>query len=124
RHVLSTTRCMLYPFLFFFFSSRRRHTRFSRDWSSDVCSSDLFSFLLQRASWLAKSPKLHRYFVALPRCKWAWLPVATNSNTKKRCCAKIRRFWWRRRDVYLNWRSEERRVGQECRAGRAPVQCN
>src|SRR5690606_41051530 len=25
------------------FSSRRRHTRFSRDWSSDVCSSDLFS---------------------------------------------------------------------------------
>src|SRR5436309_4809111 len=28
-------------FLIFFFSSRRRHTRFSRDWSSDVCSSDL-----------------------------------------------------------------------------------
>src|SRR5690606_28843841 len=26
----------------FFFASRRRHTRFSRDWSSDVCSSDLF----------------------------------------------------------------------------------
>src|SRR6266511_506340 len=29
-------------FLFFFFSSRRRHTIFSRDWSSDVCSSDLW----------------------------------------------------------------------------------
>src|SRR5690606_20713592 len=29
---------------FFFFSSRRRHTRFSRDWSSDVCSSDLSFF--------------------------------------------------------------------------------
>src|SRR5690606_37811490 len=29
--------------LVFFFSSRRRHTRFSRDWSSDVCSSDLRS---------------------------------------------------------------------------------
>src|SRR2546422_8397030 len=28
-------------FYFFFFSSRRRHTRCSRDWSSDVCSSDL-----------------------------------------------------------------------------------
>src|SRR3712207_9574629 len=27
--------------LFFFFSSRRRHTRYWRDWSSDVCSSDL-----------------------------------------------------------------------------------
>src|SRR5690606_39869618 len=30
-----------YVYIFFFFSSRRRHTRFSRDWSSDVCSSDL-----------------------------------------------------------------------------------
>src|SRR5690606_40377434 len=29
----------------FFFSSRRRHTRFSRDWSSDVCSSDLRGLL-------------------------------------------------------------------------------
>src|SRR5260370_4626527 len=29
-------------FFFFFFSSRRRHTRFKCDWSSDVCSSDLF----------------------------------------------------------------------------------
>src|SRR5690349_23759206 len=28
-------------FYFFFFSSRRRHTRSLRDWSSDVCSSDL-----------------------------------------------------------------------------------
>src|SRR2546430_17657928 len=28
-------------FMFFFFSSRRRHTRFDCDWSSDVCSSDL-----------------------------------------------------------------------------------
>src|SRR3712207_6782104 len=27
----------------FFFSSRRRHTRYWRDWSSDVCSSDLFA---------------------------------------------------------------------------------
>src|SRR2546422_3867707 len=31
---------------FFFFSSRRRHTRCSRDWSSDVCSSDLTASLL------------------------------------------------------------------------------
>src|SRR5256886_3709681 len=28
--------------IFFFFSSRRRHTRFDCDWSSDVCSSDLY----------------------------------------------------------------------------------
>src|SRR5216684_4442256 len=32
---------MTSPIFFFFFSSRRRHTRCSRDWSSDVCSSDL-----------------------------------------------------------------------------------
>src|SRR5688572_28677243 len=31
---------MAFSFLFFFFSSRRRHTRFDCDWSSDVCSSD------------------------------------------------------------------------------------
>src|SRR2546430_11436489 len=31
-------------FLLFFFSSRRRHTRFDCDWSSDVCSSDLPSY--------------------------------------------------------------------------------
>src|SRR5690554_6811018 len=30
-------------FVFFFFSSRRRHTRCGRDWSSDVCSSDLIT---------------------------------------------------------------------------------
>src|SRR5690606_40074493 len=30
--------------ILFFFSSRRRHTRFSRDWSSDVCSSDLLRY--------------------------------------------------------------------------------
>ena len=33
--------------LIFFFSSRRRHTRYWRDWSSDVCSSDLNTFSIQ-----------------------------------------------------------------------------
>src|SRR2546421_2290504 len=33
--------------IFFFFSSRRRHTRSDRDWSSDVCSSDLIEGLAQ-----------------------------------------------------------------------------
>src|SRR5437868_8860331 len=36
--------CMIIFYFFFFFSSRRRHTRSKRDWSSDVCSSDLFYF--------------------------------------------------------------------------------
>ena len=33
--------CCIFLLFFFFFSSRRRHTRYWRDWSSDVCSSDL-----------------------------------------------------------------------------------
>src|SRR5690606_39410660 len=37
----------------FFVSSRRRHTRFSRDWSSDVCSSDLLAQLLALAGLFA-----------------------------------------------------------------------
>src|SRR5699024_9552221 len=48
----------------FFFSSRRRHTRSKRDWSSDVCSSDLPSFAARtRASARARArgaPDLHR----------------------------------------------------------------
>src|SRR5207249_9430694 len=42
----------------FFFSSKRRHTRSKRDWSSDVCSSDLTSgrwIHVTRAGWLEKT---------------------------------------------------------------------
>src|SRR5699024_5654512 len=40
--------CLLF---FFFFSSRRRHTRSKRDWSSDVCSSDLV-YCVPRSLWM------------------------------------------------------------------------
>src|SRR5690606_40400672 len=43
----------------FFFSSRRRHTRFSRDWSSDVCSSDLMGRMTKA------KPMLQRCFSQL-----------------------------------------------------------
>src|SRR5437868_8111310 len=46
----------------FFFSSRRRHTRSKRDWSSDVCSSDLRSPLLDAAETLLFMPDLFHYF--------------------------------------------------------------
>src|SRR2546422_71034 len=45
---------------FFFFSSRRRHTRCSRDWSSDVCSSDLL--LLKRSEELSVTDDLTKLF--------------------------------------------------------------
>src|SRR2546429_6451087 len=38
----------------FFFSSRRRHTRCSRDWSSDVCSSDLLCAVARREKGLGE----------------------------------------------------------------------
>src|SRR2546430_10027651 len=44
-------------YVFFFFSSRRRHTRFDCDWSSDVCSSDLLDYELELALVLKKSGK-------------------------------------------------------------------
>src|SRR5690606_534128 len=42
--------------LIVFFSSRRRHTRFSRDWSSDVCSSDLAPAAPTRPAGAARVP--------------------------------------------------------------------
>src|SRR2546422_6385240 len=42
-------------FVFFFFSSRRRHTRCSRDWSSDVCSSDLYRASCRRTGACRRS---------------------------------------------------------------------
>src|SRR5688572_31963044 len=47
--------------MFFFFSSRRRHTRFDCDWSSDVCSSDL---VMARVERYAKEivPAFNAYF--------------------------------------------------------------
>src|SRR5439155_6784397 len=50
---------LYYVFCFFFFSSRRRHTRWPRDWSSDVCSSDLSLFPVRHSCakrcWLSAS---------------------------------------------------------------------
>src|SRR2546429_4153851 len=46
RVVLGRAASMLDVYVVFFFSSRRRHTRCSRDWSSDVCSSDLIDGIL------------------------------------------------------------------------------
>src|SRR3712207_9155253 len=57
----------------FFFSSRRRHTRYWRDWSSDVCSSDLLISDAVQSTAVAPPPrsmnraKLARY-AALTRC--------------------------------------------------------
>src|SRR2546422_7073778 len=85
---------------YFFFSSRRRHTRCSRDWSSDVCSSDLFWPEERHAS--TSSP----YAQHLGLSERAWfgrsLPKLQRSSSLEA------------------WRSEERRVGKECRSRWSP----
>src|SRR5438132_13973682 len=48
RNCLATGTKSAHLFCFFFFSSRRRHTRSLCDWSSDVCSSDLVHELVHR----------------------------------------------------------------------------
>src|SRR5690606_39783352 len=84
----------------FFFSSGRRHTIFSRDWSSDVCSSDLLQIDLPR-------PCFHlRVNVTLPGrgITAVFGPSGCGKTTLLRAIAG------------LEDRSEERRVGKECRA--------
>src|SRR5690606_40306451 len=49
-----------------FFSSRRRHTRFSRDWSSDVCSSDLFMAVGAYSSAIMARQWGMSFWLALP----------------------------------------------------------
>src|SRR5690606_396147 len=54
----------------FFFSSRRRHTRFSRDWSSDVCSSDLGNILVRYRDANSLVSQIRNVLRALPAADW------------------------------------------------------
>src|SRR5690349_23831970 len=49
--------------IFFFFSSRRRHTRSLRDWSSDVCSSDLWHSRTNTGTCSEPNRRLLRFFL-------------------------------------------------------------
>src|SRR5690348_18011388 len=89
--------------LFFFFSSRRRHTRWTGDWSSDVCSSDLPFF--QCSGYPSSNPGCARGGeLAFPDCKDGISQCAKQSSDAPVTGA-----------VFKNFRSEERRVGKECR---------
>src|SRR5207302_2597732 len=67
----------------FFFSSRRRHTRFSRDWSSDVCSSDLFESHQKGGGLPPVASRNRRYseFVT-------WQDARQNPSTQTRCTGR------------------------------------
>src|SRR5260370_15108068 len=115
RDSVSSTCALMSPIrnlliVIFFFSSRRRHTRFKCDWSSDVCSSDLRRFIFRAAvsaSLLAaatlgvQQAVAHHAFAAEFDGQ---SPVLLHGKVTK-----------------IEWiRSEERRVGKECRSRWSP----
>src|SRR5207245_8022281 len=81
----------------FFFSSRRRHTRCYRDWSSDVCSSDL-------KLWIFCAPQFVTFINEIQA-----MPGHGVRRAKKTLSAGFLGF------MLEHQRSEERRVGKECR---------
>src|SRR5690242_21197334 len=91
--------------MFFFFSSRRRHTRLTCDWSSDVCSSDLGS---QKGN-----PLLFGVDVRL-RARRVKKRLQRAGEHTKAAGAEMVRFHAQFRKEFAD-RSEERRVGKECR---------
>src|SRR2546430_3490147 len=93
----------------FFFASRRRHTRFDCDWSSDVCSSDLFWALVVAALKITTIIEivLIRTMGVLGRFTQT-ISLSRKPPPRGACV-------WRWPD-----RSEERRVGKECRSRWSP----
>src|SRR5690606_40526927 len=95
----------------FFFSSRRRHTSFSRDWSSDVCSSDLGKTRRRHARGMQRrvpgnstdeAPRMRRFFVQHRKPepeRERLMRIGVPKETKPQ-----------------EGRSEERRVGKESRS--------
>src|SRR5690606_39371364 len=86
----------------FFFSRRRRHTRFSRDWSSDVCSSDLR--LRQAAATLGAGPARVWWAIDLPLAARSLAAAAAFGYVVAlgEFGAKIGRASWRER-LMIEW---------------------
>src|SRR5699024_11261316 len=99
--------CVCYSF---FLSSRRRHTRSKRDWSSDVCSSDLW---LDNFTFIQGADT---QFGLIDYIKNNWTDTGTWSTDLSILKDAINEW------NGLNPRSEERRVGKEGRARRAERQ--
>src|SRR3712207_7882540 len=84
-----------------FFASRRRHTRYWRDWSSDVCSSDLTTFIPFPDGTGAGAAQRRPNAVQMDGAKLITTP---------------KDYGVLQPDSYVRGRSEERRVGNECRS--------
>src|SRR2546430_3637602 len=120
-------------FFFFFFSSRRRHTRFDCDWSSDVCSSDL------APAGLAAMAPVNPGGLVRPLLLFSKADLARHAATRGLAShddpanvdPRHLRSWVRTTLLPLlvdrlgervrgDVRSEERRVGKECRSRWSP----
>src|SRR5256885_9480771 len=99
-----------YSYLFFFFSSRRRHTRLQGDWSSDVCSSDL-----NRDGTLDSSfnPVVTPMLPRPPPFRVIYPPLVYGLSVESDGKIIVG-------GVFIALRSEERRVGKECRSRWSP----
>src|SRR5690606_40786210 len=97
-------------------SSRRRHTRFSRDWSSDVCSSDLIG-LQARGLFGAGLLRGSGFRARLLLGRSLFLGKLARRGGFLRLLRVRFRLQARRLGIGLRLRSEERRVGNE---GRLP----
>src|SRR5207245_8928006 len=107
---------------YFFFSSRRRHTRCYRDWSSDVCSSDLMELALTAPEGLlrAQDKKLVRAGLRAPDLALATRELAhARITVGERIGLECLGLGIEAEDgVRAPVRSEERRVGRERGGGR------
>src|SRR5699024_12076490 len=95
----------------FFFSSRRRHTRSKRDWSSDVCSSDL---LYSGAVFRCCAAILCTGTYLKARCIYG--DVSTNTGPNGLQAANHLTECLKELGIKMYRRSEERRVGKESRS--------
>src|SRR3989449_2404877 len=103
----------------FFFSSRRRHTRCSRDWSSDVCSSDLkkHGIIVSREvndSWIFGNESYDNALSGIVIDRSSLHNVVADNRVYRNRADGI--------TIYESpdTRSEERRVGKECRSRWSP----
>src|SRR5690348_17730628 len=98
---------------FFFFSSRRRHTRWTGDWSSDVCSSDLVELVesSRRNQGQERGDQKHDGGLQIQKRH-----EREDQDRRQAGHDQLGQV------LAEKWRSEERRVGKECRTGWAREQ--
>src|SRR3712207_8051679 len=97
-----------------FFSSRRRHTRYWRDWSSDVCSSDLALPVVRSGRGAPAPAHGRRRLEAFPHAADSRAALPRRGPGDAHALGRLPARALRR------GRSEERRVGKECRSRWSP----